>query len=140
MGFTYLEHVQGATLVALTNHNLADQAGILSHQHVLETVDLKGNHTCVCELVLTSEHFQTRSLTGASASKTHHSIYQQQKTGFSVRGTNLIQGVVIGVVKAVGVSGLSETSSRLHLLLLLVQQHLQRVRHVTLWFQVSVDS
>lgn len=38
--FTYLEHIQGTTLVALTDHNLADQFGILSHQHVLETVDL----------------------------------------------------------------------------------------------------
>lgn len=43
--FTYLQHIQGATLVALTNHDLADQAGILSHQHVLETVDLKQSHT-----------------------------------------------------------------------------------------------
>lgn len=131
MCFTYLEHVQGATLVALTNHNLADQAGILSHQYVLETVDLEGNHTCVCEVVLTSEHFQTRSLTGASASKAHHWV----KTC-----TNLIQGVVIGVVKAVCVSGLSETSSRLHLLLLLIQQYLQRVHHVTLWPQVTMNS
>ena len=45
---TDLKHVQGATLVAAANHNFADQAGILSHQHVLETVDLKGNHTWVC--------------------------------------------------------------------------------------------
>lgn len=43
--FTNLQHVQGATLVALTNHNLADQAGILTHQHVLEAVDLKPSHT-----------------------------------------------------------------------------------------------
>ena len=39
--WVYLQHVDGATLVALTNHNLADQAGILAHQHVLEVVDLK---------------------------------------------------------------------------------------------------
>lgn len=42
---------------------------------------------------------------------------------------NLIQSVIVGVVKAAGVSGLSEASSGLHLLLLLVQQHLQRVPH-----------
>lgn len=38
--FTYLEHIQVTTLVALTDYNLADQVGILSHQHVLEGVDL----------------------------------------------------------------------------------------------------
>lgn len=37
----YLEHNQVAALVALTNHQLAHQTGILSHQHVLELVDLK---------------------------------------------------------------------------------------------------
>ena len=37
----YLEHIEGTALVALTDHDLADQVGILSHQHVLETVDLK---------------------------------------------------------------------------------------------------
>lgn len=42
---------------------------------------------------------------------------------------NLIQSVIVGVVEAVGVSGLSEASSGLHLLLLLVQQHLQRGHH-----------
>lgn len=42
---TCLQHIQRATLVALTNHNLADQAGVLSHQHVLETVDLKRSHS-----------------------------------------------------------------------------------------------
>lgn len=36
----YLEHIQGAALVALANHHLAHQTGILSHQHVLELVDL----------------------------------------------------------------------------------------------------
>ncbi len=39
--------------------------------------------------------------------------------------TNLADAVVVGVVEAVGVSGLSDTSSRLHLLLLLIQHHLQ---------------
>ena len=36
----HLEHTQGTSLVALTDHNLADQVGILPHQHVLEVVDL----------------------------------------------------------------------------------------------------
>lgn len=53
--------------------------------------------------------------------------------------THLIQGVVTGVGKAVGVSGLSKTSSRLHLLLLLVQQYL-RVHHVSRWPQVRMSS
>lgn len=38
--FIYLEHIQGTTLVALSDHNLADHVGVLSHQHVLEIVDL----------------------------------------------------------------------------------------------------
>lgn len=38
--FIYLEHIQGTALVAVTNHDLADKVGVLSHQHVLETVDL----------------------------------------------------------------------------------------------------
>lgn len=37
----YLEHIKRTPLIALTNHYLADQVGILSNQHVLETVDLK---------------------------------------------------------------------------------------------------
>ena len=40
ISFVYLEHIQGTTFIALTNHQLADHVGILSHQHVLETVDL----------------------------------------------------------------------------------------------------
>lgn len=48
---THLEHIQGTTLVALTNHKLADKARILGHQHVLEAVDLKG------KVVLTPNHF-----------------------------------------------------------------------------------
>lgn len=36
----YLQHIQGTALVALTNHYLADHAGVLSHQRVLEPVDL----------------------------------------------------------------------------------------------------
>lgn len=53
--------------------------------------------------------------------------------------TNLANSVVIGVVEAVSVSGLSETGSRLHLLLLLVQQHLQGDLIITieLWLQMS---
>lgn len=43
----YLEHSQVAALVALTNHSLAHQNGILSHQHVLELVDLKQQHRVV---------------------------------------------------------------------------------------------
>lgn len=39
--------------------------------------------------------------------------------------TNLADGVVVGVVIAVSVSGLSKTSTGLHLLLLLIQHHLQ---------------
>ncbi len=38
--------------------------------------------------------------------------------------TNLVDGVVAGEVKGVCVSGLTSTSSRLHLLLLLFQHHL----------------
>lgn len=38
--------------------------------------------------------------------------------------TNLADGVVPGEVEAVGVSGLSDTSSRLHLLLFLIEHHL----------------
>lgn len=38
---TYFEHIQRAALIALTNHDLADQFGVLSHQHVLKTVDLE---------------------------------------------------------------------------------------------------
>lgn len=40
----YLEHSQVTALVALTNQQLAHQSGILSHQHVLELVDLKQQH------------------------------------------------------------------------------------------------
>lgn len=56
-GLTYLQDIQGATLVALANHSLADQAGILSHQHVLETVDLKWSHSHVCDLGSSPEPF-----------------------------------------------------------------------------------
>lgn len=37
----YLEHIKRTALIALTDHYLADQVGVLSNQHVLETVDLK---------------------------------------------------------------------------------------------------
>lgn len=38
---------------------------------------------------------------------------------------DLIDRVVVGVVKAIGAPGLGETSAGLHLLLLLIQQRLQ---------------
>lgn len=51
----YLEHIQGTALVALTDHHLAHQTGILSHQHVLELVDLnqkKRSHSLIlCGLI-----------------------------------------------------------------------------------------
>lgn len=42
--FFYLEHIKRTAFVALPNHYLADKVGILSHQHVLEAVDLNERH------------------------------------------------------------------------------------------------
>lgn len=42
--FFYLEHIKRTAFVALANHYLADKVGILSHQHVLEAVDLNERH------------------------------------------------------------------------------------------------
>lgn len=42
--FFYLEHIKRTAFVALPNHYLADKVGILSHQHVLEAVDLNEKH------------------------------------------------------------------------------------------------
>lgn len=52
---------------------------------------------------------------------------------------HLTKGVVVGVVKAVSASGLSKTGSKLHLLLLLIQHHLQGhpIMVIELWLQMS---
>lgn len=39
---THLEHVQGSVLVALPDLDLADQVGMILHQHIHPVVDLQG--------------------------------------------------------------------------------------------------
>lgn len=51
----YLEHIKRTAFVALPNHYLADKVGILSHQHVLEAVDLNERHnnaSVECDMIL----------------------------------------------------------------------------------------